>query len=99
MMRSEKMLEELEILAEKLSLTVRYERGDFQGDLCFIDDDGVIIIQKKAIIEKKIAVLARGMSRVDLGNVFVLPEIRKLLESKEKENADESEGDVIDTRD
>ena len=98
-MKSEKMLEELEILAEKLELTVRYERGDFQGDLCFIDDDGVIIIQKKAIIEKKIAVLARGMSRVDLRNVFVLPEIRKLLESKEQNNTGESEGDLIDTRD
>ncbi|MCH8928809.1 MAG: hypothetical protein IIB39_08860 [Candidatus Marinimicrobia bacterium] len=97
-MKSDKILEELEILAEKLGLTVRYERGDFQGDLCFIDDDGVIIIQKKAIIEKKIAVLSRGMSRVDLRNVYVLPEIRKLLESKEKENAGESEGDLIDTK-
>ena len=97
-MKSDKILEELEILAEKLGLTVRYERGDFQGDLCFIDDDGVIIIQKKAIIEKKIAVLSRGMSRVDLRKVYVLPEIRKLLESKEKENAGESEGDLIDTK-
>ena len=97
-MKSDKILEELEILAEKLGLTVRYERGDFQGDLCFIDDDGVIIIQKKAIIEKKIAVLSRGMSRVEPRNVYVLPEIRKLLESKEKENAGESEGDLIDTK-
>ena len=93
-MKSEKILEELEILAEKLGLVVRYERGDFQGDLCFIDDDGVIIIQKKAMIEKKLAVLSRGLSRVDLGNVYVLPEIRKLLESNEKENADESESDA-----
>ena len=93
-MKSEKILGELETLAEKLGWVVRYERGDFQGDLCFIDDDGVIIIQKKAMIEKKIAVLSRGLSRVDLGNVYVLPEIRKLVESNEKENADESKSDV-----
>ena len=31
-MKSDKILEELEILAEKLGLTVRYERGDFQGE-------------------------------------------------------------------
>ena len=93
-MKSEKILEELETLAEKLGLVLRYERGDFQGDLCFIDDDGVIIIQKKAIIEKKIAVLARCIGRVDLGKVYFLPEIRQLLESKEKENAGASESDV-----
>lgn len=88
-MKSEKLLIELEILADKLGLDVRYERGDFQGDLCIIKEDGQIIIQKKASLDKKIAVLSRGIGRMDLGNIYLLPELRKILEpegtSKEEE--------------
>ena len=89
-MKSEQILVELENLSEKLGLIVRYERGDFQGDLCIIKEDGIIIVQKKASLDKKIAVLSRGLGRMDLGNVYVLPELRNLLESDgiEKEEED-----------
>ena len=91
-MKAEKLLIELENLAEKLGLNVRYEHGDFQGDLCIINEDGQVIIQRKASLDKKIAVLSRGLGRMDLGNIYVLPELRKLLESNEmnKEEEDES---------
>jgi len=89
-MKSEQILVELENLSEKLGLVVRYEKGDFQGDLCIIKEDGIIIVQKKASLDKKIAVLSRGLGRMDLGNVYVLPELRNLLESDgvEKEEED-----------
>ncbi len=80
-MQSEQILVELENLSEKLGLIVRYEKGDFQGDLCIIKEEGIIIVQKKASLDKKIAVLSRGLGRMDLGNVYVLPELRNLLES------------------
>ena len=85
-MKSEQILVELENLSEKLGLIVRYEKGDFQGDLCIIKEDGIIIVQKKASLDKKIAVLSRGLGRMDLGNVYVLPELRNLLESDGIEN-------------
>lgn len=91
-MKAEKLLIELENLAEKLGLDVRYEHGDFQGDYCIVKEDGKIIIQKKANLDKKIAVLSRGLGRMDLGNIYVLPELRNLLESNgmNKEEEDES---------
>ena len=84
-MKSEKLLEELEILTEKLGLDLRYEKGDFQGDLCFIKEEGVIIVQKSISVERKIAVLSKGLTRVDLANVYILPELRKLLEPVEEQ--------------
>ena len=47
-MKAEKLLIELENLAGKLGLDVRYEHGDFQGDYCIVKEDGKIIIPKKS---------------------------------------------------
>ena len=85
-MKNEKLIIELENLAEKLGLEVRYEKGDFQGDLVIIKEDGKIIVQKNASLERKVAVLARGLARMDLGNIYLLPELRNLLESLTGEN-------------
>ena len=90
-MKSEKLLIELENLAEKLGLDVRYEHGDFQGDYCIVKEDGIIIIQKKANLDRKIAVLSRGLGRMDLGNIYILPELRNLLESDGKNREEEDE--------
>ena len=89
-MKAENLLLELENLAEKLGLDVRYEHGDFQGDLCIVKEDGQIIIQKKASLDRRIAVLSRGLGRMELGNIYVLPELRELLESNVS-NEDEEE--------
>lgn len=90
-MKAEKLLIELENLAEKLGLDVRYEHGDFQGDYCIVKEDGKIIIQKKASLERKVAVLSRGLGRMDLGNIYVLPELRNLLETGESNEEEEDE--------
>ena len=94
-MKSEILLEELENLAEKLGLELRYEKGDFQGDLCFIKEEGVLIVQKSISVDRKIAVLSKGLTRVDLGNVYILPELRKLLEPvEEQENENDEEAHI-----
>ena len=79
-MKKEETLFELESLAEKLGIEIRYEKGDFQGDQCILHEEGVIVIHKKATVERKVTVISRGLSRLDLGNTFVLPESRALIE-------------------
>ena len=67
LLKAEKLLIELENLAEKLGLDVRYEHGDFQGDYCIVKEDGKIIIQKKANLDRKIAVLSyRGVESLSI---------------------------------
>ncbi len=98
-MKKEETLVELESLAEKLGIEIRYEKGDFQGDYCIVHEEGLIVIHKKATIERKIIVISKGLSRLDLGNTFVLPELRALIEpNKNGEqltiNDDEDESDA-----
>ena len=82
-MKPDQFREELESLAEKLGLTVRYENGDFKGGLCQVKEQTFIIIPKRFPIEKQIQLLALEIARYPLENIFVLPAIRKLLEENQ----------------
>ena len=91
-MESADKLEGLERLAERLGVRVRYEEGDFKGGLCWVNGERMIIVQKKATLEQKIANLASGFGRLDVGNVYVVPELRKLIE-QDREDSDGFETD------
>jgi len=76
------LLQELETLADKLDLTIRYEDGYFKGGLCRIKDEQYIIINKKCSIDKKITLLADALSKFDLSEIYILPQLREII-SKE----------------
>ncbi|HHS49944.1 MAG TPA: hypothetical protein ENN07_02395 [candidate division Zixibacteria bacterium] len=81
-MTREKTLKELEELAEKIGITIRYENmGTLSGGLCRIQDGEVILINKFLSPASKIELLAKELSlEADkLEAVFVLPELRELL--------------------
>ena len=84
-MDNQQVLQELEQIAARLGVTVRYEEGDFNGGLCRIKSDRVIIINKKYSEEKRIVLLARELSALDLNDVYILPQLRELI-LKEAEN-------------
>ena len=70
----------MEALIDRLGVRVRYEEGDFKGGLCRINGERMIIAQKKASLEEKIESLARSVGRLDIANVYVVPELRELIE-------------------
>jgi hypothetical protein len=78
-MDNQQILQELEQLAARLNITVRYEEGDFNGGLCRIKSDQVIIINKKFPVEKRIAVLSRELSTLNLNIIYILPQLRELI--------------------
>ena len=78
-MNNQQILQELEQLAARLNITVRYEEGDFNGGLCRIKSDQVIIINKKFPVEKRIAVLSRELSTLNLNVIYILPQLRELI--------------------
>jgi hypothetical protein len=78
-MDNQQILQELEQLAARLNITVRYEEGDFNGGLCRIKSDQVIIINKKFPVEKRIAVLSRELSTLNLNVIYILPQLRELI--------------------
>ena len=78
-MENQKLLQELENIAAKLDISVRYENGDFAGGLCRVKEENVLIINKKNSPQKKITILARELSSVDLSTIYILPQLRERI--------------------
>lgn len=82
-MTRENILKELKELAERIGIEVRFERmGTLSGGLCRIRDGEVILINKRLSTASKNELLARELAseKDKLEKVFILPEIRELLD-------------------
>ena len=82
-MKSEQMLEELELVAEKMGVKISYESlgGDVlgQGGLCKVKGQWRAIIDRHAASGERVSLLAQALSRFDLENVFLSPQVRDLV--------------------
>jgi len=78
-MTEESVLQELENISAKLGVVVRYELGDFTGGLCRIDNAKFIIVNKKLPISKKISVIAKEISSLDIEDIFILPAVKEII--------------------
>jgi hypothetical protein len=84
-MDDNKTLNQLEELAERLGVTIRYEPlhkdASVQvGGFYRLLGKDFVIINKKAAAREKIHVLIDALKRRDLSEVFILPSLRELLE-------------------
>jgi hypothetical protein len=83
------ILYQLEELAEKLEILVRDENINIEessstGGLCRIEGKYVLIINSKATSTEKIQVIIKALQQFDLGDIYIKPVIRELLEKYEK---------------
>jgi hypothetical protein len=79
------LLNQLEELAQRLTIEIRYvtiRHGDFlaTGGFCRIKDKHIIVVNKKSTIQDKIQTLARAIKRFDLSKVYLRPALREFLE-------------------
>lgn len=81
-MKPAEILEHLEKLTQNLSIEYRYEKGDFKGGLCRVNDVQILIINSKLTEEEKIKIFAHELSQLDLDNVYVLPAIREIIDEE-----------------
>ena len=82
----EKILSQLEELANSLEIEVRYEQikkeGSFYpGGLCKIRGENVLIINSNAGIEDKINAIAKAVASFDLTDFHMRPALREFLEN------------------
>jgi hypothetical protein len=75
------VLQELEGIVERLSITIRYEAGNMRGGLCRINDKLYIIINKNLRPGEKTAILLQALKTLPLDNIYILPQIRALIDS------------------
>ena len=85
MMHDEIILSYLEELAEKLEILVRdeninIEESSSSGGLCRVEGKHVILLNSKATVKEKIQVMIKALQQFDLGDMYVKPVIRELLD-------------------
>jgi len=79
-MNSREMLEQLEALAQKMSIKVRYEKCKSRGGLCRIKGEPMMIIRKDLTVPDKADLLSLLLCRFPLEDYYLIPEVRKALE-------------------
>ena len=79
-MTQTQILQELEALAERLSVPLSYEKGDIRGGLCWVEGKPRIIIRKGLPLAQRVNILLLALCQLPLENVFIPPKIRKFLD-------------------
>jgi hypothetical protein len=83
------ILAQLEELAGRLEITIRYENVNVEeslssGGLCRLKGKYVLIIHAQAPGKEKIRLLTEALRQFPLGDIYVKPVIRQLLEGSQE---------------
>jgi hypothetical protein len=83
------ILNQLEELAGRLEIRIRYEHVNLEessstGGLCRLKGEYVLIIHAQATEKEKIRILTEALRQFPLGNIYVKPVIRELLEGSQE---------------
>ena len=79
------VLNQLEELAQRVGITVRYEPLKIEGfvhsgGFCRVHGKDFVIINKKATSREKMHILIDALRRLDLSQIYVLPSLREILD-------------------
>jgi hypothetical protein len=81
-MTQEELLKELEELASRSSISVRYEKGDFEGGFCVLKSERLVVVNKKLPLGKRASVLAQGIAEVGIEEIYLKPAVREFIEDE-----------------
>ncbi len=81
-MKHEELIEEFQSVAAQMGITVRYEKGDFEGGYCILKDRKLLLINRKLLPNRKASVLATALREIGLDNVFLKPALREFIEDE-----------------
>lgn len=82
-MKNTEFLERLEEVVKQLRVELRWDEGEFAGGICRLGDRRIFLINRSLPTVEKINVLCRGLAQLDISSVFILPEIRARIESRQ----------------
>jgi hypothetical protein len=81
------IIDQLEELAERFSIQIRYEpiKQDedlvkLVGGLCLLRGEYVLIIDSKATTQDRIRTLAEAVKHFDIDGIYIRPVVRELLD-------------------
>jgi hypothetical protein len=81
------ILNQLEELAQRVGITVRYEPLKIEGFIhtggfCRIKGKDFVIINKKAAGRERMHILIDSLKRYDLSQIYILPSLREILDGE-----------------
>ena len=81
-MTPEILLRELEELADRSGIAIRYEKGDFDGGYCILKTERLIIVNKKLAPGKRASVVAQAVAEVGVDELYLKPAVRQFIEDE-----------------
>lgn len=81
-MRHEEILHELQQIAEQLGVTVRYEKGDFEGGYCILREQKLLLVNRRLQSNRKASVLAVALQEIGMDTVYLKPALRAYVEDE-----------------
>ena len=85
-MKHEDLLQELHDAARQLGVTIRYEKGDFEGGYCILKDEKLLLVNRRLMPSRRVSVLALAISELGLENLFLKPAVRQYIEDEVARN-------------
>ncbi len=79
-MKPKKLLQELELVAEKLGIQTVYDTFQGRGGGCRVIEDRYIVINSRLADEIKAELFLKALSELPIDEIYIKPEIRELLE-------------------
>jgi len=76
----ENILLDLKSLADQIGITVRFERGDFNGGYCLVKENKIIVINKLSTLQRKIVILSKALKEIGIDEIFITPKLRELID-------------------
>jgi len=88
-LNDEALLNELEELAERMAIAVRYENitgedSPGSGGLCRIQGQYVLIVHSRATVREKIRIITKALRQFDFSEIYMRPVLRELLERSDR---------------
>jgi hypothetical protein len=81
-MKNEEMIQELEATAQQLGVTLRYDKGDFEGGYCILKEQKILLINKRLMPTRRASVLAVALQEIGMEQVFLKPAVRAFIEDE-----------------
>ncbi|MEX1138003.1 MAG: hypothetical protein WEB33_10545 [Bacteroidota bacterium] len=81
-MTPEQMTRELESLAANSGISLRYEKGDFEGGYCVLKTERLIVVNKKLAPPRKASILAQGLAEIGIDEMYLKPAVREFIEDE-----------------
>ena len=81
----EEIILDLKALAAQLGAEVRFEKGDFKGGYCLLNENKVIVINKMANLQRKVMILSMALKELGIDQIYLTPRMREIIDEMSTE--------------